>query len=88
VNRREQVISVDEIRAYKPDPHVYRLASDTLGVQPSSVLFVSSNTRDVGGAKAFGFRTCWVNRDGAPPEEFNLSADVVIRRLTELPQAL
>ena len=84
----KQVISVDEIRVYKPDPRVYQLAVDKLGVQPSSVLFVSSNAWDVGGAKAFGFRTCWVNRDGAPPEELNLSADVVIRRLTELPQAL
>ena len=83
-----QVISVDEIRIYKPSPRVYRLAVDKLGVQPSSVLFVSSNAWDVGGAKASGFRTCWVNRDGAPPEELNLNADVVVRNLTELANAL
>lgn len=81
----KQVISVDEVRIYKPNPRVYRLATDKLGVQPSSVVFVSSNAWDVGGAKAFGFRTCWVNRDGAPPEELNLNADVVVRSLTELP---
>lgn len=83
-----QVISADRIRVYKPDPRVYRLAVDTLGVAPASVLFVSSNAWDVGGAKAFGFRTCWVNRDGVPPEELNLNADIVVRSLTELPRAL
>jgi 2-haloacid dehalogenase len=82
----QHVISVDAIRIYKPSPRVYRLAVDTVGVQPSSILFVSSNAWDVGGAKAFGFRTCWVNRDGAPAEELDLNADIVIRSLTELPQ--
>jgi 2-haloacid dehalogenase len=84
----KRVISVDAIRVYKPDPRVYRLAADTLDVPPASVLFVSSNAWDVGGAKAFGFRTCWVNRDGAPPEELGLNADIAIRSLRELPQAV
>ena len=83
-----RVISVDEIRVYKPDPRVYQLAVDTLHVQPSSVLFVSSNAWDVGGAKAFGFRTCWVNRDGVPPEELGLNADFVVGNLTALPRTL
>ena len=83
-----QVLSVDELRVYKPNPRVYRLAADRLRIRPSSVLFVSSNAWDVGGAKAFGFRTCWVNRDGAPPEELGLGADIVVKRLTELAQAI
>jgi 2-haloacid dehalogenase len=83
-----RVISVDEIRVYKPNPRVYRLAADKLGVAPASVLFVSSNAWDIGGAKAFGFRTCWINRDGAPHEELNLDADLVVRSLTELPKTL
>ena len=83
-----QVISVDLVRIYKPSLLVYRLASDRLGVQPGSVLFVSSNFWDVAGAKAFGFRTCWVNRDDAPAEELNLAPDVVVKSLAELPRAV
>jgi 2-haloacid dehalogenase len=48
-------------------------------------VFVSSNTWDVAGAKAFGFRVAWCNRLGAPEEELGLSADVIVRGLDHLP---
>ena len=63
---------------------MYRLASDGLGVPPASILFVSSNAWDVEGAKAFGFRTCWLNRDNAPADDLGLPPDVTLRSLSEL----
>jgi 2-haloacid dehalogenase len=82
------VLSVDGLRTYKPDPRVYDLASRTLGIPKNTVAFVSSNSFDVIGAKAFGFRVCWCNRAGAPLDDLGLAPDATVRRLDELPEAL
>jgi HAD superfamily hydrolase (TIGR01493 family) len=37
------VLSVDELRTYKPSPIVYRLAEDRLGIPRKQIGFVSSN---------------------------------------------
>jgi 2-haloacid dehalogenase len=66
----DDVISVDEIRVYKPDPRVYDLVTTRYRLFPAAVSFQSSNRWDAAGAAAFGFRTVWVNRNGLP-EEYN-----------------
>jgi 2-haloacid dehalogenase len=38
----------------------------TLGLQNDQVLFVSSNSFDVAGAKHFGFKVAWIRRSGSP----------------------
>ena len=65
----QHVLSVDGLRTYKPDPAVYDLAPTTLGIPKNTIVFVSSNSFDVIGAKAFGFQVCWCNRAGAPLDE-------------------
>jgi 2-haloacid dehalogenase len=62
----DAVLSVDAIRIYKPRREVYALVTDTFGVMPAEVAFVSSNRWDVMGAASFGFRCVWVNRAGMP----------------------
>jgi 2-haloacid dehalogenase len=79
-----QVISVDEAKVYKPSPRVYRLAPQKLRVAKTVIGFVSSNFWDVAGAKAFGFRTYWVNRSPAPVEELGLVPDAMVSSLTDL----
>ena len=64
----DHVLSVDAVRAYKPDPRVYRLAEDAFGLHASRIAFVSSNAWDAQAAAAYGFRTVWVNRIGQPTE--------------------
>ena len=54
-NLIDQVISVDELGIYKPDPRVYQLALDGFGVTKNQVLFHSSNAWDVAGVVNFGF---------------------------------
>jgi 2-haloacid dehalogenase len=83
-----RIISVDEVKIFKPSPQVYRLAAEALGLEPGAVGFVSSNAWDVCGAKAFGFWTCWLNRSGVPWEELGLSFDVKVSNLTELTEML
>jgi 2-haloalkanoic acid dehalogenase type II len=56
------VISVDAIRLYKPSPRVYQLAVTKMKLRKEEILFVSSNSFDVVGAKSFGFKVCWINR--------------------------
>lgn len=82
------IISVDEVRIFKPSPRVYRLVEETLAVDRKAVAFVSSNAWDAIGAKAFGFWTCWVNRSESCPDELGYAPDSSVRRLTELAGAL
>jgi 2-haloacid dehalogenase len=82
------VISVDAVRIYKPAPAVYRLAVQKLGAPKSAIGFVSSNGWDACGAKAFGFRTFWVNRGGAPLDALGPVPDQVIEDLRGLPAAI
>jgi 2-haloacid dehalogenase len=85
---RGGVISVHAARAFKPEPKVYRLVEDRLGVPRSMIGFVSSNGWDAAGAKAFGFRTFWVNRSGAPVERLGVRPDEVVRDLAGIAERL
>lgn len=78
------VLSVDAVKAYKPSPVVYELATRAFGLPAGDILFVSSNAWDVSGAKAFGFRTCWCNRLGAPMDRLGVSPDLEVSRLDEI----
>lgn len=62
--RFEAVLSADAVRGYKPDGRVYALALDALHLPRERIGFVSANAWDAAGAKAFGFRSVWLNRSG------------------------
>jgi 2-haloacid dehalogenase len=63
----EDVISVDGAKAYKPNPKAYRHALDELEIfEKERIFYVSGNTWDVAGAKAFGFKAGWINRTRQP----------------------
>jgi 2-haloacid dehalogenase len=82
------VFSVEEVGVFKPDPRVYRLAADRLGLETGQIVFLSSNSWDVVGAAAFGLRVVWVNRFGQIPERLPFGPDAEIRTLDELPALL
>jgi 2-haloacid dehalogenase len=81
----DAVISVDAVKIFKPDPRVYQLAPDALGVTKSAIGFVSSNYWDAAGAKNFGFNVFWINRAGVEPDALGAAPDAVLAKLTELP---
>jgi 2-haloacid dehalogenase len=81
---RGGVLSVHAAKRFKPDPAVYRLAEEKLGVTRSLIGFVSSNGWDAAGAKAFGFRVFWVNRAAAPVERLGVRPDATVKDLGEL----
>jgi 2-haloacid dehalogenase len=78
------VISVDEVKTYKPSAAAYELAVRKMGVEKEQIGFVSSNFFDVAGAKSFGFRTYWVNRSGRTADELGVSPDRVVSSLNDL----
>ena len=83
-----QVLSVDPLRTFKPNPVVYELAPARLGIPKEELVFISANSWDVVGAKAFGFQVAWINRANAPLDELGWQPDVVIQRLDQLAPAL
>jgi 2-haloacid dehalogenase len=83
-----EIISVDRVRTYKPSPRVYALATEVLGFPPEEILFVSSNSWDVAGAKSFGYKVCWCNRSQGHMEHLGFSADLTISRLDQIPGCL
>ena len=82
----DAIISVDDLKIFKPSPRVYALVSSWLGVPPGEIGFVSSNSWDVNGAAATGLTTFWIQRSpGEPPEELGFAATAVVSALTDLP---
>lgn len=81
---RGGVLSVHPARRFKPDPAVYRIAEEALGVPRALLGFVSSNGWDAAGAKAFGLRAFWVNRAGASVERLGVRPDATVKDLAEL----
>lgn len=84
----QAVLSVHDVGIYKPDPRVYQLAVDRLGLARERIGFVSSNGWDAAGAAAFGFTVYWINRLGAPVEHLPAKPVAVLRDLSELPGLL
>ena len=83
-DRFQHLLSVDELRTYKPSLVVYRLAEDRLGLPREQIGFVSSNGWDVAGAKAFGFQAYWLNRSNLPVEVLGVVPDRIVRSAVEL----
>ncbi len=81
----DQVISIDDIGVYKPDPRVYQMVPDQFNVQAEEVCFVSSNAWDVAGAAHFGFQVAHINRFSQPPEQLPGAPKAILQSLSELP---
>jgi 2-haloacid dehalogenase len=84
----DAVLSVESAGVFKPDPRVYRLATDRFGLAAAQMAFVSSNPWDAFGARAFGFQVFWINRTGAPHEYDLATTARELRNLAALPDAL
>lgn len=75
------IISVDEIKIFKPFLGVYQLGPAILGIPRDQTIFVSSNSWDIVGAKTFGYDTCWINREDQQFDELDVCPDFIIRDL-------
>ena len=80
--RLDAVISVDELKVYKPAPEVYELSVKKL--KTDKIGFVSSNCWDAIGAKSYGFTVFWINRSGAPVDRTGFRPDRTLKSLNEV----
>jgi len=78
------VLSTDQVRSYKPDPRAYQLGVDAMKLTREEIAFVAFAGWDAAGAKAFGYRTFWVNRLKQPPEELGDLPDATADDLSSL----
>ena len=69
--RLTEVISVDQVKLYKPALACYALVEQALRVTKEEGLFISSNGFDVTGAKRYGFQVAWIERSGDIPSPKN-----------------
>jgi len=56
------ILSSELARHYKPDPEVYQLAVDLLGLQPAQVMMVAAHQSDLRAAQAVGLKTAFIPR--------------------------
>lgn len=84
----DDVQSVEEVGVFKPDPRIYQLSVDRLGVAKEKICFMSSNSWDAAGAAAFGFHVAWINRYQQPVEHLPAKPDHELDTLTPLPGLL
>lgn len=85
----DKLLSVDDLKTFKPTPAVYEMVLDSFGVEKNEVLFISSNTWDAAGAKAYGFQVAWLNRSQKGQlDELPGLPDVEVSDLDKLPDLL
>jgi 2-haloacid dehalogenase len=72
------VLSAELTRAYKPDPSVYRMALDLLGLDPRHTMMIAAHPWDLRAAAGHGMRTGYVARPGegtpAADDQFEVHA--------------
>jgi 2-haloacid dehalogenase len=89
LDRFSTIVSVDELKTFKPAPAVYENLAKKSGVAKNTIWLVSSNPFDVIGAKACDLRAAWVQRDPKrlyDPWEY--SPDLTVHNLRELTERL
>jgi 2-haloacid dehalogenase len=79
------VVSVDDLRSFKPNPGVYAHFLRQAGVAGSEAWLVSGNPFDVIGAVSAGMRAVWVKRSPeALFDPWGVEPTLVVRALTDL----
>ena len=83
------VISVHEVKSFKPDPVVYQHFLQRSGAQANETWLISSNPFDVIGAINVGMQAAWVKRSPAAVyDTWGIQPTATVSGLTELTAVL
>lgn len=84
------VVESSVVGVRKPDPAIFRLGVDSLGLPAGEILVVGDSfTKDILPARSLGCRTAWLKGEGWGGEETDDRVpDVIITSLAELPPLL
>ena len=80
----DRCFSVEDVRAYKPDPRPYRWVLEQMGVQAEDALMVAAHAWDLAGAKAVGMQTAFIQRPGAVAYPLGAQPDYIVKSLPQL----
>lgn len=83
------IISVDEIKSFKPDPDVYRHFLKRTGAKTEDSWLVSSNTFDITGAISSGMNAAWLQRSADMVfDPWDIQPTVTVNSMHDLLDAL
>lgn len=83
------VVSVDEVKSFKPDPAVYRHLLKRAQADAEHAWLISSNPFDVIGAMSAGMRAAWVQRSpSACFDPWGIEPSATVASLAELTAAI
>ena len=80
----DDLISVEEVKTYKPHPKVYNIPLEKYQIEKKEVAYLSANTWDVAAAGNFGFNAVWVNRNNSVFDNLDYKPIIEIQYLNEL----
>lgn len=81
----DEIISVDDVGTFKPDPAVYEYLARRFERPVGEVWLVSSNPFDVIGAKAVGMNAAWIKRsESAVFDPWDVEPDITASDLVDL----
>ena len=83
-NYFDNIISVENIKIYKPDPKVYEMPIKEYNCKPENICFLSSNSWDVSGGGVFGYNAIWVNRFNKIFNKLDYTPQYIINNLNQL----
>jgi putative hydrolase of the HAD superfamily len=85
----DEIFIADEVGMVKPDPRLFRLAAERLGVAPEACAMVGDRfDRDIAGAAAVGMFTVWMNVRGERVPSGGITPDAVVADVRDVEQAL
>lgn len=85
----QQVVSVEDVQSFKPDPRVYAHLAQQCGLPAKQIWLVSSNSFDVLGAAHSGLRAVWLQRDpGAVFDPWDVELPIIVYSLLGLADRL
>ncbi len=87
-NYFDNIISVEDVKIYKPDPKVYERPIKKYNCKPENICFLSSNTWDVSGGGVFGYNAVWVNRFNKVFDKLDYKPQHTINNLNQLYELL
>lgn len=82
------IFSAGSVRAYKPDPRVYQMFLDGVGLSAGEVMMVASHRFDLDAAKRCGWATAFIHRPEEPAGRGTTVPDVSCSTLVELSRFL
>lgn len=85
----DEIISVDDLGTFKPDPAVYEYLAERFERPAGEVWLVSSNSFDVIGAKSVGMRAAWIKRsENSVLDPWGFEPDLTASDLEDLAKQL